>query len=133
MTKLISIDGVEITQKNFQQVLIRGDGKDQFNQIINKEISIFPPSNNLEIVNKENYIFAKKNYLIYQLNMINLTFRINSYIYQMFLQSIFYFLFLPKALAVSSFFLLYSLLAEVFCQDEVDLNIQHNKKIFLFL
>ncbi len=62
MTKLISIDGVEITQKNFQQVLIRGDGKDQFNQIINKEISIFPPSNNLEIVNKENYIFAKNSF-----------------------------------------------------------------------
>ena len=62
MTKLISIDGVEITQKNFQQVLIRGDGKDQFNQIINKEISILPPSNNLEIVNKENYIFAKNSF-----------------------------------------------------------------------
>ena len=62
MTKLISIDGVEIIQKNFQQVLIRGDGKDQFNQIINKEISILPPSNNLEIVNKENYIFAKNSF-----------------------------------------------------------------------
>ena len=62
MTKLISIDGVEITQKNFQQVLIRGDGKDQFNQIINKKISILPPSNNLEIINKENYIFAKNSF-----------------------------------------------------------------------
>ena len=47
MTKLFSIEGVDITQKNFQQILIRGDGKDQFNQIINKEISLEPPSKNL--------------------------------------------------------------------------------------
>ena len=36
MIKLFSIEGVDITQKNFQQILIRGDGKDQFNQIINQ-------------------------------------------------------------------------------------------------
>ena len=47
MTKIVSIDGVEIVQKNYQQVLIRGDGKEQFNQIINKEILIQPPSRNL--------------------------------------------------------------------------------------
>ena len=35
MTKILSINEVEITQKNFQQVLIRGDGKEKFNQIIN--------------------------------------------------------------------------------------------------
>tara|TARA_B100000963_G_scaffold306195_1_gene280726 strand:+ start:1393 stop:1914 length:522 start_codon:yes stop_codon:yes gene_type:complete len=62
MTNIISIDGVEITQKNFQQVLIRGDGKDKFNQTINREISISPPSNNLEITNKEKYIFAKNSF-----------------------------------------------------------------------
>ena len=33
MTKVVSTDKVDITQKNFQQILIRGDGKDQFNQI----------------------------------------------------------------------------------------------------
>ena len=49
MTTLISTDRVNITQKNFQQILIRGDGKDQFNQIINKETSLQPPSKNLEI------------------------------------------------------------------------------------
>ena len=49
MTTLISIDKVNITQKNFQQILIRGDGKDRFNQIINKEISLQPPSKNLEV------------------------------------------------------------------------------------
>jgi len=62
MTNIISVDGVEITQKNFQQVLIRGDGKDKFNQTINKEISISPPSKNLEIMNKEKYIFAKNSF-----------------------------------------------------------------------
>ena len=62
MTNIISVDGVDITQKNFQQVLIRGDGKDKFNQIINKEISISPPSKNLEITNKEKYIFAKNSF-----------------------------------------------------------------------
>ena len=62
MTKILSINEVEITQKNFQQVLIRGDGKEKFNQIINNEISILPPSKNLEIVNKDNYIFAKNSF-----------------------------------------------------------------------
>ena len=49
MTTLISTNKVNITQKNFQQILIRGDGKDQFNQIINKETSLQPPYKNLEI------------------------------------------------------------------------------------
>lgn len=62
MTKLLSIVGVDIIQKSFQQVLIRGDGKDQFNQIINKEISLDPPSKNLEIKINNNYIFAKNSF-----------------------------------------------------------------------
>ena len=62
MTKILSIDGVEITQKNFQQVLIRGDGKENFNKIVNNEISILPPSKNLEILKKNNYIFAKNSF-----------------------------------------------------------------------
>ena len=49
MTKLLSTDGVDIFQKNFQQILIRGDGKEQFNQVINKEISFQAPSKNLEV------------------------------------------------------------------------------------
>ena len=62
MTKILSINGVEITQKNFQQVLIRGDGKENFNKIVNNEISILPPSKNLEILKKNNYIFAKNSF-----------------------------------------------------------------------
>ena len=62
MTKLLSIDGIDIVQKNFQQILIRGDGKDHFNQIINKEISLDPPSKNLEIKTNDKYIFAKNSF-----------------------------------------------------------------------
>ena len=62
MTKIISMDGVEITQKNFQQILIRGDGKEKFNQIIKKEISLLPPSKKLRNSNKDNYIFAKNSF-----------------------------------------------------------------------
>ncbi len=62
MIKILSIDGVEIIQKKFQQVLIRGDGKEKFNQIINKEISILPPSKNLEVVIKDNRLFAKNSF-----------------------------------------------------------------------
>ena len=37
MTKIISIDGVEITQKNFQQILIRGDGKENLIKLLKKK------------------------------------------------------------------------------------------------
>ena len=62
MTTLISTNRVHMTQKNFQQILIRGDGKDQFNQIISKETSLQPPSKNLEIKTSDKYIFAKNSF-----------------------------------------------------------------------
>ena len=62
MSKLLSTDGVDISQKNFQQILIRGDGKDQFNEIINKELSLHPPSKNLEIKTSDKCIFAKNSF-----------------------------------------------------------------------
>ena len=62
MTKFLSSDGLEINQKNFQQILIRSDGREQFNDLINKEISLPPPSKNLEIVNNEKYLFAKNSF-----------------------------------------------------------------------
>ena len=34
MTQLLSSQGIDISQKNFQQIIIRGDGKDQFNKKI---------------------------------------------------------------------------------------------------
>ena len=62
MTIILSSDSVNVIQKNFLQVLLRGDGKDQFNQIIAKEISINLPSKNLEISSNDKYIFAKNSF-----------------------------------------------------------------------
>ena len=62
MIQLLSSRGVDISQRNFQQVIIRGDGKDQFNQIINQEISVLPPSKNLEVTINDKFMFAKNSF-----------------------------------------------------------------------
>ena len=62
MTQLLSSQGVDITQRNFQQIMIRGDGKDPFNQIINQEISVLPPSKNLEVIINDKFMFAKNSF-----------------------------------------------------------------------
>ena len=62
MTTVLSLEGLHIVQKDFKQVIIRGDGKEQFNQIITKEISIPPPSKNLEITLSEKFLFAKHSF-----------------------------------------------------------------------
>tara|TARA_Y100000817_G_scaffold243372_1_gene195380 strand:- start:307 stop:828 length:522 start_codon:yes stop_codon:yes gene_type:complete len=62
MTKLLSSVGLDIYQKNFQQILIRGDGKEEFNKIISEKLSIAPPVKNLEVVNNEKYLFAKNSF-----------------------------------------------------------------------
>ena len=59
MTKVLSLSGLDINQKNFQQILIRGDGKENFNKTINEELSLTPPLKNLEILIKENYLLSK--------------------------------------------------------------------------
>ena len=62
MTQLLSSQGIDISQKNFQQIIIRGDGKDQFNQKIHQEFSTFPPSKNLEVTSNDKFIFAKNSF-----------------------------------------------------------------------
>jgi heterotetrameric sarcosine oxidase gamma subunit len=62
VTKILSLEGVDVIQKNYQQIIIRGNGKDHFNQTINKKISINPPSNNLEVVSNKKYLFAKHSF-----------------------------------------------------------------------
>ena len=62
MTKLISAEELDIYQKNFQQIIIRGDGKDQFNELINKELSIIPPNKNLEVIENDRFLFAKNSF-----------------------------------------------------------------------
>ena len=72
MIKILSLQGVDIIQKNYQQIIIRSDGKYQFNQLINTETSILPPSKNLEVVVDSRYLFAKQSFdqwsLIYLAN-----------------------------------------------------------------
>ncbi len=62
MIKLLSAKDLDIYQENFQQVLIRGDGKDQFNELIRKELSIIPPNKNLEVIENERFLFAKNSF-----------------------------------------------------------------------
>ena len=62
MTKLLSSQGINISQRNYQQIIIRGNGKDEFNQIINKEISALPPSKNLEVTTNDKFVFAKNSF-----------------------------------------------------------------------
>ena len=62
MKKILSSSGLEVIEKNFHQVIIRGDGQEQFNQIINREISLSPPSKNLETIVNSNFLFAKNSF-----------------------------------------------------------------------
>ncbi|MDC1212352.1 sarcosine oxidase subunit gamma family protein [Pelagibacteraceae bacterium] len=62
MKTVLSLEGVDIIEKNYQQVIIRGDGKNEFNQSVNKEISILPPSKNLEVITNDKYLFAKQSF-----------------------------------------------------------------------
>ena len=59
MSKIVSTQGIEITQKNFHQIIIRGNGLEKFNNIIEEKTSIKPPSKNLEVKYDNNYLFAK--------------------------------------------------------------------------
>ena len=62
MKTIASLEGVDIIQKNYQQVIIRGDGKEEFNQFVSKEISMTLPSKNLEVVTDSSHLFAKQSF-----------------------------------------------------------------------
>ena len=62
MKEIYSIRGLDIFQKNFQQIVLRNKGGDKFNEIINKEISLLPPSSNLAITSNKNFLFAKHSF-----------------------------------------------------------------------
>tara|TARA_B100001057_G_scaffold382542_1_gene388593 strand:+ start:561 stop:1085 length:525 start_codon:yes stop_codon:yes gene_type:complete len=59
VSKIVSAPGIEVTQKNFHQIIIRGNGLEKFNNIIEEKTSIKPPSKNLEVKYDNNYLFAK--------------------------------------------------------------------------
>ena len=51
MREIFSIRGLDIFQKNFQQVVVRCKGEDKLSETIRKETSLLPPSSNLAITN----------------------------------------------------------------------------------
>ena len=62
MKTIVSLEGLDVIQKNYQQVIIRGDGKEEFNQTVNQEIAMLPPSKNLEVVINDKHLFAKQSF-----------------------------------------------------------------------
>ena len=62
MTDIVSIPGVNVSQKDYHQIIIRGNGLEKFNNIIEEKTSIRPPSKNLEIKYDLNYLFAKSSF-----------------------------------------------------------------------
>ena len=62
MMMSFSAKNLLIEQQDFQQILIRGKGDGSFAEVINKEISLLPPSDNLRMVNNEEYLLAKQSF-----------------------------------------------------------------------
>ncbi len=63
--------GMLVEQQQYQQVLLRGKGDGKFADTVNKEISLLPPSENLRMINNENYLFAKQSYDQWSLICLN--------------------------------------------------------------
>ena len=62
MMSTFSANGMLIEQQQFQQILLRGKGDGKFAEIVNKEISLLPPIDNLRMINNEKYLFAKQSF-----------------------------------------------------------------------
>ena len=62
MTRTFVAKGMEIVQQDLQQILLRGKGDDRFAETINKEISLLPPSDNLRMINNDEFLFAKQSF-----------------------------------------------------------------------
>ncbi len=62
MKELFSIRGLDIFQRQFQQVVLRGKEGGKLNEIINKETSLSLPSANLAITSNERFLLAKHSF-----------------------------------------------------------------------
>ena len=62
MMSTFSAKGMLVEQQQFQQILLRGKGDGGFAEVVNKEISLLPPSDNLRMVNNEEYLLAKQSF-----------------------------------------------------------------------
>ncbi len=62
MKEIFSISGIDIFQRDFNQIMIRGNEHEQLNQIINTGVSLNLPNENLKIVSNENILIAKHSF-----------------------------------------------------------------------
>ena len=62
MTRTFIANGMEIIQRDLQQILLRGKGDGSFADTVNKEISLLPPADNLRMINNDEFLFAKQSF-----------------------------------------------------------------------
>ena len=62
MTRTFVTKGMEIVQRDLQQILLRGKGDGNFADTVNKEVSLLPPADNLRMINNEEFLFAKQSF-----------------------------------------------------------------------
>ena len=53
---------MEIVQQDIQQILLRGKGDGNFADTVNKEVSLLPPTDNLRMINNDEFLFAKQSF-----------------------------------------------------------------------
>ena len=62
MTRTFIANGMEIIQRDLQQILLRGKGDGSFADTVNKEISLLPPADTLRMINNDEFLFAKQSF-----------------------------------------------------------------------
>ncbi len=62
MTRTFIAKGMEIVQQDIQQILLRGKGDGSFADTVNKEVSLLPPTDNLRMINNDEFLFAKQSF-----------------------------------------------------------------------
>ena len=58
MREVIRSNEVEIKIFPYQQITIRGNGKSEFNNTLNKLFKLLPPTDNLRIVSNEEMVLS---------------------------------------------------------------------------
>ena len=62
MTRSFVAKGMEIIQRDYQQILLRGKGDGSFADTVNKQVSLLPPSDNLRMINNNEFLFSKQSF-----------------------------------------------------------------------
>tara|TARA_Y100001970_G_scaffold91477_1_gene115352 strand:- start:1246 stop:1764 length:519 start_codon:yes stop_codon:yes gene_type:complete len=62
VTRTFIAKGMEIVQQDIQQILLRGKGDGSFADTVNKEVSLLPPTDNLRMINNDEFLFAKQSF-----------------------------------------------------------------------